>query len=91
MERTTAPMDLMSWNSSAQSDPAHWVSSIVLIIDASLHPSNAMARMIVEISQMKHLASVTIILLSSNALEVHALTGNFSAIPSPTVLMLVMR
>ena len=91
MERTTAPMDLMSSNSSVQSDPAHWASSIVLIIGASLHRSNVTAKMIVEISQMKHLASVMIIPWSSSALAVHALIGNFSAIPSPTALMLVTR
>ena len=91
MERTTAQMDLMSWNSSVQSDPAHRASSIVLIIDASLHRSSAMARMTVEISQMKHLASVMIIPWSSSALAAHALTGSFSAILYPTALMLVMR
>ena len=91
MERTTAQMDLMSWNSFAQSDPAQWDSSIAPIIDAFLHQSSVTARMIVEISRMKHLASVMIILSSSSALVVPALIVDFFAIPSPTALMPVTR
>ena len=91
MERTTAPMDLMSWNSFVQSDPAHWASSIAPIIDAFSHQSSVTARMIVEISRMKRLASVMIILWSSSALVVPALTADFFAIPSLTALMPVTR